>query len=302
MTVSPLVTILVATFNRADLLAITLQSILLQDFQDYEVWVIGDGCTDHSAAVVAAIGDARFQWYNLPQNHKSPYAAYNEGFRRAKGQYVAYLEHDDLWLPNHLSTMLAALENQQVDVMRSMIVYYKSEDVVECKGRIFDRFVWFPANPSVSIHHRKVIDKGILWANPYEVGQGADSYFFQSLYDANLSFGFLKDITVVLFPSYNHNIYKAKSFIQKEFLNKLYLPNWIEAVKLPLLLNIADYMNTVMYQKQQQSLKILLKHRISQKINVWVNKYSLKYNWLKKIKLWLHLRQRRRAFVKRGLQ
>jgi glycosyltransferase involved in cell wall biosynthesis len=69
----------------------------------------GDACTDDSAELVASYRDPRLHWFNLPTNSGYQSAPHNEGLRRARGRYVAYLNHDDLWLPNHLERLVAAL-------------------------------------------------------------------------------------------------------------------------------------------------------------------------------------------------
>jgi glycosyltransferase involved in cell wall biosynthesis len=64
----PLVTVITATFNSSGALKFTLQSLLNQEFQDFEGWIIGDGCTDDSERVVASCRDRRLRWTNLPRN------------------------------------------------------------------------------------------------------------------------------------------------------------------------------------------------------------------------------------------
>jgi glycosyltransferase involved in cell wall biosynthesis len=107
---APMVSVIIATYNSAATLQCALRSVLAQDFQDFDAWIIGDGCTDDSEAVVNALGDPRLQWRNLPVNSGSQSAPNNEGLRLARGQYVAYLGHDDLWFPWHLSTLLASID------------------------------------------------------------------------------------------------------------------------------------------------------------------------------------------------
>ena len=104
----PLISVVVATFNSRATLACALESIRRQTFVDYEVWVVGDACTDDSEAAVAAVADPRFHWTNLPRNTGSQAGPNDEGARRARGRYVAYLGHDDLWFPWHLATLVEA--------------------------------------------------------------------------------------------------------------------------------------------------------------------------------------------------
>jgi len=103
---APLVSVVVATFNSRLTLACALDSVRRQSCEDFEVWVVGDACTDGSDAVVAALGDPRFHWTNLPRNSGSQAGPNNEGLRRARGRFVAYLGHDDLWFPWHLETLV----------------------------------------------------------------------------------------------------------------------------------------------------------------------------------------------------
>ncbi|MBS2004019.1 MAG: glycosyltransferase family 2 protein, partial [Cyanobacteria bacterium SZAS LIN-5] len=87
------------------MLPYSVGSVLRQEFTDFEVLVVGDGCTDDSADVVNSIGDARVRWINLPVNAGHQSAANNEGLRQARGELVAYLGHDDLWFPHHLAAL-----------------------------------------------------------------------------------------------------------------------------------------------------------------------------------------------------
>ena len=64
----PLVTVIIATYNRSSVLPFAVGSALGQTFRNLEVLVVGDGCTDDSEAVVTAIDDPRLRWIDLPEN------------------------------------------------------------------------------------------------------------------------------------------------------------------------------------------------------------------------------------------
>jgi glycosyltransferase involved in cell wall biosynthesis len=108
--VSPRVTVILSTYNRANVLPFSIGSVLGQAFTDFELLVIGDACTDESEDVVRAITDPRVAWINLPQRTGYQSGPNSEGLRRARGAIVAYLGHDDLWLPNHLEVLTTALD------------------------------------------------------------------------------------------------------------------------------------------------------------------------------------------------
>ncbi|HVE73382.1 MAG TPA: glycosyltransferase family 2 protein [Thermoanaerobaculia bacterium] len=105
----PRVTVIIPTYNWSTVLPFSIGSVLAQTFTDFELLVIGDGCTDDSETVVRAIGDPRVQWINIARTgHQS--GPNNEGLRRARGEIIAYLGHDDLWLPHHLALHVAGID------------------------------------------------------------------------------------------------------------------------------------------------------------------------------------------------
>ena len=118
---SPLVSIITATYNRSNVLALTLASVRWQTFRDWELWVVGDACTDDTEQVVAAFGDARIHFVNLEQNVGEQSGPNNEGFRRSRGRYIAYLNHDDFWLPDHLETALRGIEETGADLVFALV-------------------------------------------------------------------------------------------------------------------------------------------------------------------------------------
>ncbi len=137
---TPTVSIIVATYNRSNVLAIAIETVLAQTYPHWELLVIGDACTDDTAAVVARFDDARIRFHNLAQNIGEQSGPNNEGMRQAKGKYFAFLNHDDLWLPEHLATAVAALEKSDADLV------YGLTGVAEPA----DRHFLYGANPSGS--------------------------------------------------------------------------------------------------------------------------------------------------------
>lgn len=106
---TPRVSVIMATYNWAPVLPFSIGSVLDQTFTDFELLVVGDACTDESEAVVTAIDDPRVRWINLPVNTGHQSGPNNEGLRRSTGGVVAYLGHDDLWLPHHLEVLVPVI-------------------------------------------------------------------------------------------------------------------------------------------------------------------------------------------------
>ena len=122
---APLVSVVMATYNRSDALAVAIRSVVWQSMEDWDLWVIGDACTDDSEDVVRGFGDERIRWVNLARNCGDQSGPNNEGVRRSRGRHVAFLNHDDVWLPDHLDVALGELETSGADG-----VFTLSENVV----------------------------------------------------------------------------------------------------------------------------------------------------------------------------
>ncbi|HVP10337.1 MAG TPA: glycosyltransferase [Phycisphaerae bacterium] len=102
----PAVSIIIPTYNRVRLLREALDSVSRQTFRDFEVIVVDDGSTENVAAVAA---DHPTRPTVLRQQRKGPAAARNRGIQAARGAILAFLDSDDLWLPEKLERFIAAL-------------------------------------------------------------------------------------------------------------------------------------------------------------------------------------------------
>lgn len=105
--------IVIPTYNRADLLKRAVGSVLAQTCTDWELIVVDDCSTDDTPAVLAACCDPRLRVFrNDPNRERS--ASRNRGIEAAQGDYICFLDSDDLYLPNHLATLAQAIETAPV--------------------------------------------------------------------------------------------------------------------------------------------------------------------------------------------
>jgi glycosyltransferase involved in cell wall biosynthesis len=96
----PFFSIIIPTYNRAHLIKKTIESVLAQEFDDFEVLVIDDGSNDDTEEVVRQISDARLSYFKRENAERG--AARNFGFGRSRGTYVNFFDSDDLMYSNHL--------------------------------------------------------------------------------------------------------------------------------------------------------------------------------------------------------
>ncbi len=97
----PFFTVVIPTHNRSILLKRAVESVLSQTFEDFELIVIDDHSTDDTASVVKSFTDPRIR-YLINQRTKGACGARNTGIFSAKGKWVAFLDDDDVWLPEKL--------------------------------------------------------------------------------------------------------------------------------------------------------------------------------------------------------
>jgi glycosyltransferase involved in cell wall biosynthesis len=103
------VSVIIPTYNRAGIIDKTLFSVIRQTISDIEIIAVDDGSTDNTCEVVKKIGDSRIKYFYKENGGVS--SARNLGLTKAGGEYIAFLDSDDLWQENYLECMISALEN-----------------------------------------------------------------------------------------------------------------------------------------------------------------------------------------------
>lgn len=104
---NPLVSVVVTTYNQASYIEETLESVFAQTYRSYEVIVVDDGSTDDTPSRIAPFRDRIIY---VRQDNQGVAGSRNTGIRKARGEFVAFLDGDDLWEPDKLSFQVAAAE------------------------------------------------------------------------------------------------------------------------------------------------------------------------------------------------
>ena len=140
----PLVSVIIPTYNRGWIVKEAIDSVLEQDFNDYELIVVDDGSDDNTPAILKAYGNKIMV---LHQPNKGVSAARNRGIAAASGRLIAFLDSDDLWLPGKLSAQVkffkghpeAVINQTQEQWIRNGVRVNPKKRHHKFSGMIFER-------------------------------------------------------------------------------------------------------------------------------------------------------------------
>lgn len=214
----PLVSIIIPTYNRGQLLVErTLPSVYAQTYQNFEVVIVGDHCTEETERILSSIKHPKIQFYNLPQRAKYPtqpeafrkvagIAALNRAHELTRGQWLAHLDDDDVYLPEHLEKLLHLAQ-----VTGSEFVFGRSR--VEVEPGIWEQRGAGTALPNghppyrtpsgTYISHSAILYQSYLKLFEYDIdawkiGFGGDAHRWQRMGRAGVCSKALDEIVVLL--------------------------------------------------------------------------------------------------------
>lgn len=130
----PRVSVLLPTHDRPETLRHAIASLQAQTVQDFEILVVGDGCADPTRELMASIQDPRVRWFDLPKAPGFGYGNRNTALEEARGDFMAYMAHDDLAMPDHLERLLRYFEDPEV------ILAYSRPLWVDPQGHFFPSY------------------------------------------------------------------------------------------------------------------------------------------------------------------
>lgn len=106
----PKVSVIIPTYNRAEFLRSAIRSVLDQSVQDFEIVIVDDGSKDNTEEIVRSFNDKRIKYIHHETN-KGAAGSRNTGLMHSNGEYIAFLDDDDEWLPEKLKMGVDLLEN-----------------------------------------------------------------------------------------------------------------------------------------------------------------------------------------------
>lgn len=115
MNTNPRVSVIIPSYNRAHLIGRAVQSVLNQTYKDFEIIVVDDASTDNTEKVVKSFSDERIR-YAWHKENRGGAAARNTGIKIAQGDYIAFLDSDDIWLPEKLEKQIQVFKDASLKV------------------------------------------------------------------------------------------------------------------------------------------------------------------------------------------
>ena len=184
----PLLSVVMATYNHANYIEETINSILNQTITDFELIIADDGSTDETSQKIYSFDDSRIKYLKL--THKGlPAPVRNEAIKKSKGNYIAFIDSDDLWLPQKLKKSITPFKNDKtlgIVTSKEFIIDENSNRTGEItvksmnKNKILDFETLFFNNivsSSAAVVKRESLEK---------VGYFEDSRYFRTVEDSHL--------------------------------------------------------------------------------------------------------------------
>jgi glycosyltransferase involved in cell wall biosynthesis len=161
----PKVSVNICCYNSEKYIKETIQSVLDQTFNDFEVIIIDDGSRDKSAEIIKSFSDQRLKYYY--QNNQGLSSSRNRAIELSGGEYIALLDHDDLWNPNKLEKQIALFEkNPELALVFSNCYIISADGTISgtyfdinspARGKVFDQLILRDFIPCLSAVIRKAV-------------------------------------------------------------------------------------------------------------------------------------------------
>ena len=190
----PAMSIIVPVFNGEQFIREALDNIISQDYPSSEIIIIDDGSTDRTADIIKQL-PYELRYFN--QENNGPSAARNKGIKEAMGEYIAFLDVDDLWPKNNLYILAEALlHNKDIEVVQGhgQLAYYNPETrAYEYSGSPLGLFPYYIG---AALYRRSAFTKVGLFDPTLRYGE--DSDWFMRARELRIGVERLEDITLIV--------------------------------------------------------------------------------------------------------
>jgi glycosyltransferase involved in cell wall biosynthesis len=236
------VTVIIPTYNWSTVLPYSIGSVLRQTEHRWELLVVGDACTDDSAAIVQRVGDPRVRWINLDRHTGHQCGPNTEGVAQARGDVIAYLGHDDLWLPHHLALLVSAIDAGAGLAYGITARVSPGDSDVEPAPQGLEPYrsgIWIP--PTAVVHRRDALERAGGWPHPHRVSRAPEAELWARMAATGVAVAFVPRLTAVKFPAGQRpGVYRTRpSHEQAAWFDRIGREPDIEAAELARMLRLA---------------------------------------------------------------
>lgn len=199
----PLISISIATYNRGEILSKrVVPSILRQSYQNFEVIIVGDHCTDNTETLLKEFNDDRIKFYNLPERGKYPESLFarwcvagivprNKSLEILSGEWIATLDDDDEFSDDHLEVLLRAVQENDYEMVYGKVLMEVKPDKWAALG-------------SYPLRHGQISHMSALYSarlkffkykmDSWKCGEPADWNMWRRMQDAGVKVGFIDKV------------------------------------------------------------------------------------------------------------
>lgn len=247
----PLISIIIPAYNSSRFIEGTILSVLNQSYKAFELLIVDDGSTDNQKEIVQRMAehDNRIQYFY--QQNQGVSAARNFGFKKSTGEYVAFLDSDDIWLPDNLRLKIKKFETGNYGLVHSDAIIIDenscdTEDKLQgAEGMILEEMLAWEGTripgPSSVLVKRSVIDQVGLFdenlstsadqdfflriAARFEIGRVPEVTWKYRVHKGNMHSNISlmeRDVLYVYQKAYNNKLFKTEPFARRCFA-KMYL-------------------------------------------------------------------------------
>jgi hypothetical protein len=226
----PLVSVVIPTWNRGQLLVErTLPSVFNQTYQNFEIVIVGDHCTDDTEERINQLNDPRIRFYNLPERGnypKDPRARWRvagtQPFNRARGlvqgKWIAQLDDDELFAPDHIEVLLRYAQAHDLEIVFGKLRIERTPGKWTEGGKSFSYPGGSPSSPGRASPLATAILRSYIFKtfpgdiNAWRIGWSGDQHLFWRMYRTGVRDGFVDQVVTIapLRPGQTRGGHRAK--------------------------------------------------------------------------------------------
>ncbi|MDD5606825.1 MAG: glycosyltransferase [Candidatus Pacebacteria bacterium] len=267
----PIVSVIIPTYNRADLLGRAIQSVLSQTYQYFEIIIVDDGSIDNTKSLVERFNNERIVYIQRRENSGNSVVPRNTAMKIAKGKYIAFLDSDDEWMPEKLEKQIKLFEklnNSNIGFIGCNVVIVDEKNKKEWEYKI----------PRCKNIFKELLIMNNFIFNPSSVIVEKEVFNTIGLFDENLKTVQDYDMWIRIAQKYNFDFVPEPLF-------KYYIHN-------------SNITNTLSFEKQEKDIRYIFeKYRKYYEANPKIHSTRLRNDGTKYV-LAGRLQEGRKYFLK----